>query len=246
MKYKDRKFIPPLPKGYSLHSTFYELVKWNKEMDVMRAVTLLFYGADTEQTDEFGLTPLMQASIADNWLYVQALVLHGKNIIAVDSQRWTALHHAAYQNNYRSLQVLTRGLKDFDLTTLTDYAMDTPMGIAARTSVQALQEDFHEASCEEDEEVVEVTESAGVEEKDSDIFVVKNWKRAADSGSSSELAPKAQEKKSLLGLDLLSRKREKTGNSGSNAMKSLKKQGKRAISRTDLKRRASNVSLVDK
>jgi len=132
MKYKEKKFIPPLPEGYSLDTTFYELVKLNKEMDIMRAVTLLFYGADTEQIDCFGLTPLMQACIADNWLYAQALVLHGKNILATDLQKWTALHHATYHNSYRSLQVLTRGLKDFDLTTLTDYANDTPMNIASR------------------------------------------------------------------------------------------------------------------
>ena len=132
MKYKDKKFVPPLPKGYSLHDTFYNLVKWKKDMDIMRAVTLLAYGADTEQTDDFGLTPLMHASINDNWLYVQALVLHGKNILETDHQKWTALHHATYQNNYRSLQVLTRGLKDFDLSTLIDYASDSPMEIATR------------------------------------------------------------------------------------------------------------------
>ena len=105
----------------------------------MRAVTLLAYGADTEQTDADGRTPLVKAAMADSWLYVQALILNSKQLLTTDIQRWTALHYAAFHSNYRSLQTLVRGMKDFDLNTLTDYAGNTPFHIARRMGCKEVE-----------------------------------------------------------------------------------------------------------
>lgn len=63
-------------------------------------------------TDEDGKTLLMDTILADNWLFAEALVLHGADVLVQDNNNWTAFHHAVCCNRYRSLQVLTRASKD--------------------------------------------------------------------------------------------------------------------------------------
>ena len=115
-KYAQKLFVPPLSPDYDLQQPLASMVGRkafaDKEGKVVPSVILLFYGA-VDQADKDGKTLLMHAAMSDQWLIAQALVLHGSDIFARDSQDWTAFHYACFYNNYRTLQVLVRqGLRE--------------------------------------------------------------------------------------------------------------------------------------
>ena len=87
---------------------------------------------DITIVDDSGKTLLMHAALADNWLFVEALALHGADLFSADNKQWTAFHYAAEQNHYRSLQVLIRfGAKERDLNLLNEDG-ESPMDVALK------------------------------------------------------------------------------------------------------------------
>ena len=84
--------------------------------------------------DGEGKTPLINAALFDNWLYIEALVLFGTELTN-DSQNWNALHHACYFNHYRSVQVLCRYFfKDHDVNSFSES--NSPLFIAEQNNAK--------------------------------------------------------------------------------------------------------------
>lgn len=109
-KYDKKEFVPTPDTDYDASTKLNEMVQEEEiiETDVMDAIKALAYGAKINSVDSSGKTLLMNATMTDNWILVETLILHGADIFAQDSKKWSALHYACATNHYRSLQVLTR------------------------------------------------------------------------------------------------------------------------------------------
>lgn len=67
---------------------------------------LLQYGADLNQLDEYGFTPLIEAAIADNIHIARMLIDSGADVNLQDMAGGTALHWAAENNNVALVKLL--------------------------------------------------------------------------------------------------------------------------------------------
>lgn len=74
--------------------------------DDAQVQALLHVGADVNQIDEYGFTPLIEAAIADNMHIARMLLTAGADVSLQDSVGSTALHWAAENNNIKLAKLL--------------------------------------------------------------------------------------------------------------------------------------------
>lgn len=88
------------------------------QQDIDSVRSLLRYGADVNQMDEYGFTPLIEAAIADNIPLSKLLLAQGANPNQQDVTGGTALHWAAENNNIDLCKLLLKHSADPNAYTL--------------------------------------------------------------------------------------------------------------------------------
>jgi len=82
------------------------------EEDVESVQAMLQYGADVNQIDEYGFTPLIEAAIADNTKIASLLIQYRASTNEPDMLGGTALHWAAENNNVNLCKLLLENRAD--------------------------------------------------------------------------------------------------------------------------------------
>jgi ankyrin repeat protein len=97
--------------------------------EIGRMADLLRDGADTEERDRYGWTPLMTAVSKDNVESARLLLDNGANLQATSNDGMSALHHAAMYGKLEAVRLLV-GL-GADVNTYDTYGGSTPLHLAA-------------------------------------------------------------------------------------------------------------------